>query len=144
MKLLRIEERHLDGISKIESRCFSEPWSRSSLELLLTESAFGVVAEADDGELMAYGGMTCVLDEGQITNIATLPEYRRQGLGRAVVLALANMARERGLCVLYLEVRASNAAAISLYESLGFVMTGKRTKFYKKPCEDAILMQLTL
>lgn len=144
MKLLRIEERHLDGISKIESCCFSEPWSKKSLELLLTDGAFGVVAESDDGTVAAYGGMTYVLDEGQITNIATLPEYRRQGLGRAVVCALIDAARERGLGFLYLEVRESNEAAISLYEALGFARTGRRRNFYKKPCEDAILMQLTL
>jgi ribosomal-protein-alanine acetyltransferase len=86
-------------------------------------------------------GMTVVLDEGSITNIAVRPDLRRLGLGRAVVTALLDRAREAGVVNVYLEVRVSNEPAIALYRSLGFATVGTRKNFYKLPTEDAYIMQ---
>ena len=86
LKICLLTHEHLDGAYEIETACFFEPWSRKSLELLCSEGGFGVVA-VSDGRIVAYGGMTCVLDEGAVTNIAVLPEFRRQGLGREIVKA---------------------------------------------------------
>ena len=65
--------------------------------------------------------MIAVLDEGQITNIATHPDFRRMGLGEKIVLSLIEYCKENGLVFLSLEVRESNVAAIGLYEKLGFM-----------------------
>lgn len=94
----------------------------------------------EDGVVAAYGGMTCVLDEGAITNIAVLPDFRRRGLGRAIVSALKSEAQKRGICIVFLEVRESNGGAIALYLSEGFSECGKRKGFYRHPQEDAIQM----
>ena len=134
-------KEHLCAVAEIEELCFSEPWSEESLQLLTREGGAGFVALVD-GKVAAYGGMLCVLDEGQITNIATHPDFRRRGLARAVVGALAKYARENGITSIFLEVRESNAAARSLYKQCGFEEIGSRKRFYRAPVEDAVLMRL--
>ena len=137
IELLRPE--HIPEVARIEKICFSEPWSEKSLSLLTEGANFGVVALLD-GAVAAYGGMTCVLDEGAVTNIATLPEYRRLGLGRSVLEKMLDEAEKRGIAAVFLEVRASNEAARGLYLSEGFEECGTRKGFYRHPTEDAIQM----
>ena len=139
LEICLLTEEHIDGVFELETACFSEPWSKKSLELLCSDGGFGVVA-IEDGVVAAYGGMTCVLDEGAITNIAVLPSFRRRGLGRAIVDALKSEAQKRGITVVFLEVRESNEGAIALYLSEGFSECGKRKGFYRHPTEDAIQM----
>jgi ribosomal-protein-alanine N-acetyltransferase len=135
-----LEKEHLPFVARIEELCFSQPWSEQSLELLLRDGAVGFVALVD-GTVAAYGGMMYVLDEGQITNIATHPSYRKRGLGRAVVNALSEYAQENGISNVYLEVRESNAAARRLYAVCGYTEIGQRRRFYRDPVEDAVLMK---
>ena len=134
----------LDGAAELEKLCFSQPWSRKSLELLTNEGiGVGMVCRKG-GIVCAYGGMLCAVDEGQITNIATHPDFRRMGYGRAVVEALMKYAANNRLDSISLEVRESNRAAISLYQSLGFKVEGKRKDFYTKPTESALVMVLRI
>ena len=91
-----LTEEHLGDVAELEGLCFSEPWSEGSLGLLTRDGNFGV-AICEDGRVVAYGGMTCCLDEGAVTNIAVHPDLRRQGLGRAVVLGMLDEARKRGI-----------------------------------------------
>lgn len=130
----------LDGVAELEKLCFSQPWSKNSLELL-TKDGIGVgMVCSCDGTVCAYGGMICAVDEGQITNIATHPDYRRRGYGRAVTEALIKYAKNNGLDSISLEVREANVAAIAMYTSLGFKLEGKRKDFYTKPTENALIM----
>ena len=134
----------LEGAAALEQLCFAEPWSAKSLELLTKEGiGVGMVCRKD-GIVCAYGGMLVAVDEGQITNIATHPDYRRQGYGRAVVESLIRYAKNNGLDSISLEVRESNKSAIQLYTSLGFKVEGKRKDFYKKPTESALVMILRI
>lgn len=135
----KLSREHLAAVAELEQSIFAEPWSEKALELLLTDNAFGVVC-LQDGEAMAYGGLMIAVDEGQITNIAVRADRRRQGLGRAVLLALESEAKARGLVQLSLEARVSNEAAIGLYRSLGFTIEGQRHNFYRHPTEDALVM----
>lgn len=138
-KAVRLTAQMLGGAAGLEARCFAEPWSEKSLELLLGERGVGF-AVLVEGEVAAYGGMITVLDEGQITNIAVAPEHRRKGLGREILHALENYASRNGISFMSLEVRASNAAARSLYTSQGWNEVGLRKNFYKLPAEDAVVM----
>ena len=104
-----------------------------------TPSSFYVVAVLEE-DVMGFAGMQQVLDEAYITNIAVAESCRRKGLGRAMLGALIDHCRESGASFLTLEVRQSNAPAIALYESMGFLPEGRRKNFYRQPTEDAILM----
>ncbi len=143
MTLERVKSEHLAAIAALEREAFAHPWSEKALELLCTDTAVGFVV-MDGTRAAAYGGMMCVAGEGQITNIATSPDYRRQGLAAMAMDALVKTARERGLCEISLEVRESNLPAISLYEKFGFAAVGKRPRFYTSPVETAIVMVLSL
>lgn len=133
---------HLAEIAVLERICFSEPWSEGSLSLLTKEPNFGVVVLCGD-QVVAYGGMTSVLDEGSITNIATHPDHRRQGLGRLIVKVLLAEAKQRGLATVFLEVRESNQPARALYVAEGFSEVGLRKNFYRQPMEHAVQMMWT-
>ena len=136
----KLTDKTLDGVAELEKLCFSQPWSRSSLELLTKEGIGVGMVCSRDGNVCAYGGMMVAVDEGQITNIATHPDYRRQGFGRAIVESLIKYAKMNGLDSISLEVRESNKAAIDLYTSLGFKVEGKRKDLYTKPTESALIM----
>ena len=137
----KMTDADISGVAELEKLCFHHSaGTEQSLELLTKEGiGMGMVCRRD-GHAVAYGGMLCVGDEGQITNIATHPDYRRQGYASAVVEALKKYAKNNRLDVVTLEVRESNAAAIKLYTSHGFKIDGKRRGFYTKPTEDAVLM----
>ena len=136
----RMTADDISGVAEIEKLCFSSPWSADSLKLLTNEGiGMGMVCRKD-GKVCAYGGMLIAVDEGQITNIATHPDYRRQGYGKAIVESLIKYAKNNRLASISLEVRVSNKAAIDLYTSLGFKSEGKRKDFYTSPREDALVM----
>ena len=140
----KLTAAHIEGVAKLEKLCFSQPWSANSLELLTKEGiGVGMVCSAD-GNVCAYGGMMVAVDEGQITNIATHPDYRRRGCGAQILRALIDYAKQNRLSLLTLEVRESNRAAIALYEKHGFVRTGLRRNFYTSPTESAYVMSKTI
>lgn len=141
MRIVGAEKRHLDDMEKIEKQCFSLPWSRDGLAAYLPDERHHlIVAECDDGAVAGYIGLMYVLDEGYISNIAVAEEHRRHGIGDALIEALLKLAREKKLSFVTLEVRESNAPAISLYAKHGFKAVGLRKNYYEKPRENAILM----
>ena len=142
MTVLPMAERHLAALVEIEKACFHAPWSESMLREELGKGIF-LVAERD-GQAVGYVGCQTVLDEGYITNVAVSPDARRQGVARALLAELTAAVRTRGLAFITLEVRASNAPAIALYEGAGFGRVGVRKNFYTAPTEDAVLMTLFL
>ena len=145
MRAVPLQERHLDEAARLETLCFSRPWSRQALaEELENPTAVFMAAEDDTGELLGYAGMHVVCGEGYIDNVAVFPEARRRGVGRLLVQSLVQWLREHEGVFLTLEVRPSNEPAISLYGSLGFEEVGRRPRFYEFPTEDALLMTLYL
>ena len=142
IRIVPMTADHLDALEQLERTCFSRPWSRKMLaeELDNQCAAFLVAEDAATGQVIGYAGLLVAADEGYITNIAVAESCRRQGLGRAMLGALIDHCRESGASFLTLEVRQSNAPAIALYESMGFLPEGRRKNFYRQPTEDAILM----
>ncbi len=130
----------LDSVMAIENACFSLPWTRGAMqEELFSLMKFYYVALINE-KVVGYGGMWHVVTEGHITNIAVDPEYRHMGVGSAIVQRLMQTAEEKEMIGVTLEVRVSNTAAKNLYEKQGFVVTGKRKKYYTDNNEDAYLM----
>ncbi|MBQ9132124.1 MAG: ribosomal protein S18-alanine N-acetyltransferase [Clostridia bacterium] len=137
---LPMGREHLEAVAELERLCFREPWSARALELLLGEDATGAVSIAD-GRVVAYGGMMFAPGEGQITNVAVHPDFRRRGCAGAVLRALTLVALKREDCQqISLEVRESNGAAIALYQQNGFLTVGRRRRFYRNPAEDGLVM----
>jgi len=104
----------------------------------------GFVAEDDAGGLLGYAVCSRVADEGEILNLATAPEARREGTGRRLVEAALDWFRGEGVARVFLEVRSSNDAAIALYAAAGFATLGVRRNYYRMPTEDAVTMALEL
>lgn len=141
-KLTPMTAEHIPQIAALERACFSHPWSEDMLrEELWNDAAVIVAAEGEDGTVLGYAGLQTVLDEGYINNVAVDPRFRRQGVADELIAAFVRFGRAK-LAFLTLEVRASNAPAIALYEKHGFQEVGRRKDYYDDPKEDAILMTL--
>lgn len=144
MNIHPMTENYLEQVASLEVCCFSKPWSREALkEELGNPQAVFLVAE-ENGEVLGYVGMHVVFGEGYMDNLAVFPHARRKGVGKKLVETLIAWLKQHDGLFLTLEVRLSNQAAISLYQSLGFEEAGRRPRFYQEPVEDALLMTLTL
>ena len=132
---------HVVQIAELERICFSDPWSERSIASELDNKlAFWLVAT--EGETVAgYIGSQTVMDETDMMNVAVHPDFRRQGIAEALVKALVENLKKMGSHCLTLEVRASNAPAIALYEKLGFHEIGRRKNYYRNPREDALILR---
>ena len=129
-------------VVEIEEQCFSMPWSEKSfLDSIVREDTIFLVAESLlQKRILGYIGMYIAFEEGEVTNVAVSPEYRKQGVGNELVTAIQAIGREHDLERIILEVRVSNTNAISLYKRNGFTELGIRKNFYEKPTEDAYIM----
>lgn len=127
---------HIDDVYNIEKACFANPWTKQDLQsqLDLPTSHF-LVAEVD-GRAVGYMGLQIFGGEGYVTNVAVLPDYRGQGIAKALIAKQL----ENKMDFITLEVRESNAPAINLYEKMGFENVGIRPNFYTDPTENAIIM----
>jgi len=139
------ESADLDAVCALEQACFSDPWSRDSfVELLSSDRAsFGVIRAADNA-LLAFGVVLWAADEAELANIAVDPAARGRGVGDALLAWLLEAAAAQGAHSVFLEVRASNAAARRLYEKRGFVPISVRKSYYRHPTEDAVVMKASL
>ena len=141
MTVLPMKEEQIEAVAALEKLCFpADPWPGDLIRRLADR--FTVAAEG--GAVAGYLVLSSVLDEGSIDDIAVAPPYRRHGIADALVHDAVCRARADGLSTLTLEVRASNLAAVRLYEKHGFAEVGRRRNYYEKPREDAILMTLVL
>ena len=140
MKIVPMEKEHIARIAAMEKACFSLPWDEASLRAEL-DNPLSLWLVAMDGDRVAgYIGSQSVLGESDMMNLAVDPSCRRQGIGRALVERLLWELAEDNHC-LTLEVRASNAAAIALYNDLGFRQVGRRPNYYLSPPEDALILR---
>ncbi len=143
MQIRRMETGDVEEAAKIEAAIFSMPWSKEAfLDAIKADYTLFLVAE-QEGKVAGYIGLYLAADEAEITNVAVAKEYRRGHVGEALVTKAISLAQQRGAVSIFLEVRCSNAAAIALYEKMGFSNCGVRKGFYERPKEDAHVMVLT-
>lgn len=133
----------LPHVIAIDQVSFSLPWPQRSFRFEVTDNPASRcwVAEAE-GRVAAMLVLWLIVDEAHIATIASHPDFRRQGIGQALMITALKSALEEGALSALLEVRESNAAALALYRKFGFVEDGRRTEYYKDNDEDAILMTL--
>ncbi len=140
-----VDDGTLDALSEAERICFGKnAWSRAAFEAFIRNDFSFAVTAYSDGVLVGYAVASVIFGESELTNIAVLPEARRQGIASSIMASLIAHVRTLDAYALHLEVREGNLAARSLYESLGFAADGRRKGYYSSPREDAILMTLNL
>jgi ribosomal-protein-alanine N-acetyltransferase len=139
------DDGDLDAILEIEGASFPSPWPRAVFERELKNawSHVDVLLEAD-GRLAGFVVYWVVADELHLLNIAIRPDLRRKGLARSALHYLERVCLERDLTYLTLEVRVSNAAAVSLYESEQYRVIHRRKNYYVDEPEDALVMAKVL
>ena len=137
-------EELLESLLLLEERCFSDPWSRGMMQSALEDASVVLFTLRDGERLVGYLMLMRVFPDGEILNLAVMPEYRRQGLAERLFDSCLAYCRDVGIEMLFLEVRASNTPAASLYEKQGFVTVGRRKNYYRYPKEDALVMRLLL
>ncbi|MBQ8227878.1 MAG: ribosomal protein S18-alanine N-acetyltransferase [Clostridia bacterium] len=144
MKIVPFSQSDVERIASIEKECFSAPWSEDSIRSELSnENAHFLVAKAGDN-VLGYIGVHEIVGEAYIANVAVSKKYRRFKIASALLAQAESGAKERGCLFITLEVRKSNAPAISLYEKRGYTVRGERKNFYSDPTEDGIIMTLDL
>lgn len=140
LKIENMSDKHIDRVYNIEHECFVIPWTKASIEKELENKlAVYIVATIDDN-VVGYAGMWHIVNEGHITNIAVSKDYRQRGIGDALVKGLVDIANQREMIGLTLEVRPSNEAAMKLYKNNGFKLEGIRKEYYEDNKEDAYIM----
>ena len=131
---------HLDDVYIIETECFSHPWSKQSLEEELNNETSLFLVAKEENEVIGYIGMSIVIDEGYIFNVAVRENHRNKGVATALINELVTYGKKNNFSFITLEVRESNLPAISLYSKFGFIKAGERKDYYSNPKENAILM----
>ena len=132
----------LDDIYDLDVQTFAMPWSKEALsyDILENDNAFVIVAEYE-GEFAGYADIWTVLDEADLNSIAVRVDFRRKGIGDAIMLAMTEMLSANGVATINLEVRVSNMPAIKLYKKYGFNECGVRPGYYLDNGEDALIMK---
>jgi ribosomal-protein-alanine N-acetyltransferase len=149
----RMCDADLDEVMKVERRAFKHPWSTELFQrelmhewstiLVAVTRATGRVQRPDQGQpVLGFIIYWLVHDEVHVLNVATDPDWRRQGIGRRLLVAAVEQGRARGARLITLEVRRSNFSALSLYRDMGFRAVGIRPNYYVDEGEDAVVMNL--
>ena len=136
----------LSAVSRIADASFVVAWGERAFseELRRPYAVLRVLRPGFGKPICGFVHLWCVAGEAQIMNLAVAPEQRRKGYGYALLKAGLQCAREGACKSVLLEVRRSNAAAITLYEREGFVRVGVRPRYYSDNQEDALVMRCML
>lgn len=142
-RLMNVDD--VEDVYRIEEASFAIPWSRDAFvnEMVNNRFARYVLIEMNE-QVIGYCGLWIIVDEGHITNIALLPQFRGKKLGEALMKEVLAFATENGAKTLTLEVRPSNDSALGLYQKLGFQKGGIRKNYYADNNEDALVMWVNL
>ena len=128
----------LKDIAEIEKQCIADGWSEKAF-LETFENKYSIILSAvSAGRVIGFLNGTAVLDEAELLNIAVM--YRGMGAGGALIGEFLHILSDKNVGTVYLEVRESNAEAISLYKKYGFEQNGMRRNYYRHPVENAVLM----
>ena len=142
---VRIEPMTLDDLTRvreIEQEAFAIPWPKDAYRAEIEENqvACYVVAWDEDDQVVGFAGMWVIFDEAHVTTIAVDRNRRGQRIGERLLLVLIDRALARGARWMTLEVRPSNATALSLYRKFGFRDVALRKRYYSDNGEDAMVM----
>ena len=129
-------------IEQIEKQSFSDAWSINSIQREINQKRIIIIKDNDD--ILGYCIFMIAADEGEILRIAVKENMRKRGIGKSLILSAVTQMKSEGCKYVFLEVRASNIAALQLYKSTGFEETGIRKGYYADNNEDAVLFKLEI
>ena len=148
--LRRATSADIDPLLDIEAASFSDPWSRYAVAGSIASPATVVTVAEWSGHpggppiVVGYSVLARAADEAELLNLAVAEGARGRGVGTALVRRAITDAAEWGAWAVFLEVRASNAAALALYGRAGFSEVGRRRGYYRRPLEDALILRREL
>lgn len=116
----------------------SSPWSMRGIEESINSDMCLV---SEEGSVDGVVFCRVLYDECEILNFAVDKDKKRQGVGTRLLQETIKQVQKKKIGAIYLDVRASNTAAISLYRKFDFEVFGERKNFYTKPRENAVLMK---
>lgn len=137
-RVTNADDRAVRQVAKAESENFSEPMSEKCIKDSLASPHFGLYVSEKDEKVVSYVATAGVFPEMQINSVASVE--KRRGYAKELLTELLEEKKREGTKTVSLEVRASNATAIALYEHLGFRTVGRRKRLYEKPVEDGLEM----
>lgn len=143
MRIDRVtDDQDLDAIVALEAASFTNPWSRETLEWELRNSdvTYIYVLRLEEGTIAAFCVCWIIFDELHINTVAVAPAERRRGWATVLLKHVMAEAAAQHVTRATLEVRASNTAALKLYEGLGFRVAATRPRYYTQPEEDALIL----
>ncbi len=140
-----LHESDATAVAALEREYFQPSWSENQIRRALGLRHFRILGVKNaNGQLLAYISFFQVLDEQEIVNIAVRSQWRRRGLGQALLLAAIREGTYSGAARSLLEVRQSNIPAIALYRKCGFSQIGVRKGYYTNNNENALVFELKL
>ena len=145
MHYRRMRAGDLAEVARLEKSLYEFPWSLGNFrDSLGAGYECWVVAQGE--AVIGYAILMVALDEAHLLNFAVASEWQNQGIGRAFLAQLVEVARQAGAQIIYLEVRPSNTAARHLYRRMGFQQIAIRPEYYpaRSGREDALFLGLTL
>ena len=142
--IIKCSLKHLEKVAEIEKECIPDGWSQKAFEDWFANENTVLLAAVSDGETIGFANGSWVLDEGELLNIAVTESHRHEGIAQILYDRLEETFNQKGVAVIYLEVREKNAPAISFYEKNGFKKNGFRKKYYRNPDDNGVLMMKKL
>ena len=137
----KMEEKDAEAVGTIEKSVFSEPCPVEEFVKAAKDDKYIYLVATDDDIIVGYAGCFVVCESADITNIAVKETHRRMGIAEKLLEVLSEQAYGKNADSIFLEVRESNEPAKCLYEKQGFIPVGLRKNFYRKPTENAVLME---
>ena len=131
----------LPVVVEIERASYSVPWSEATFRGLLRRRDADLVVVTANDTVIGYACFWCVVDQGELGNVAVSTDWRGHGLGARLVAEILLRARRRRVREVFLEVRPTNHTARRLYGRFGFVPVGRRRNYYQSPAEDALVLR---
>jgi [ribosomal protein S18]-alanine N-acetyltransferase len=146
IRIRKAEPGDIESILRIENREFPDPWRKKYFidETTHHLSYFYVAEEIDSKTVAGYIIFWIIEETSELHKIAVSSEYKGKGIGKRLFHFMLETAKTKKVEELFLEVRKSNTAAITLYESFGFILIDERKDYYSGPREDAAIYELML
>ena len=135
-----MRKEDIDLLSSFEIEIFSDPWPAEAFIDGLTDENHVFLVVEKENQIVGYGSYYIEMGEGRLTNIAISPDFRRKKIAKKLLEYILGVVKKTTCKYIFLDVRPTNKAAISLYSSYGFYEAYQRAEYYSNPTEDAMVM----